>query len=209
MTRNMFLKSILCISIVVLTAVGCSASRDIKYISAELQVIEVDSMPDIKILSEIRVLNDQVYLTYESKGGYGQRHIKQYVYDSKSQCLSYDKELFKKDDGFYQLFAPSLFEDDKDPFDKDLLWDRDHIFGRNDWWSDTNPSVYVVHGHTPVGSSIFKQRDILIPEDTKFNSTRTVCRYTHGHKICIDAGCFSTHQIALLDLDTLEERVIK
>lgn len=123
MTRNMFLKSILCISIVVLTALGCSASRDIKYISAELQVIEVDSMPDIKILSEIRVLNDQVYLTYESKGGYGQRHIKQYVYDSKSQCLSYDKELFKKDDGFYQLFAPSLFEDDKGDlysFDRDM-----------------------------------------------------------------------------------------
>lgn len=123
MTRNMFLKSILCISIVVLTALGCSASRDIKYISADLQVIEVDSMPDIKILSEIRVLNDQVYLTYESKGGYGQRHIKQYVYDSKSQCLSYDKELFKKDDGFYQLFAPSLFEDDKGvlySFDRDM-----------------------------------------------------------------------------------------
>ena len=106
-----------------LAAVGCSANRDIKYVSADLQVIEVDSMPDIKILSEIRVRNDQVYLTYESKGEYGQRHIKQYVYDNKFQSLSYDKELFKKDDGCYQLFVPSLFEDDKGDlysFDRDM-----------------------------------------------------------------------------------------
>lgn len=107
----------------VLAAVGCSANRDIKYVSADLQVIEVDSMPDIKILSEIRVRNDQVYLTYESKGEYGQRHIKQYVYYNKFQSLSYDKELFKKDDGCYQLFVPSLFEDDKGDlysFDRDM-----------------------------------------------------------------------------------------
>ena len=119
----MYLKSILCASVVVLAVVGCSANRDIKYVSAELQVIEVDSMPDIKILSEIRVRNNQVYLTYESKGEYGQRHIKQYVYDNKFQSLSYDKELFKKDDGCYQLFVPSLFEDDKGDlysFDRDM-----------------------------------------------------------------------------------------
>ena len=103
----------------------------------------------------------------------------------------------------------TLFEDDANPRSEDLLWDRDHIFSHCDWWPNTNPSVYVVHGHTPVGSSTFKQRDIFIPDDTKFNSTRTVCRYAHGHKICIDAGCFATNQIALLDLDTLEERVIK
>lgn len=123
MIRNLYLKSIMCASVVVLAAVGCSANRDIKYVSAELQVIEVDSMPDIKILSEVRVRNDQVYLTYESKGEYGQRHIKQYVYDNKFQSLSYDKELFKKDDGYYQLFVPSLFEDDKGDlysFDRDM-----------------------------------------------------------------------------------------
>lgn len=123
MIRNLYLKSIMCASVVVLATVGCSANRDIKYVSADLQVIEVDSMPDIKILSEIRVRNDQVYLTYESKGEYGQRHIKQYVYDNKFQSLSYDKELFKKDDGCYQLFVPSLFEDDKGDlysFDRDM-----------------------------------------------------------------------------------------
>ena len=123
MIRNLYLKSIMCASVVMLAAVGCSANRDIKYVSADLQVIEVDSMPDIKILSEIRVRNDQVYLTYESKGEYGQRHIKQYVYDNKFQSLSYDKELFKKYDGCYQLFVPSLFEDDKGDlysFDRDM-----------------------------------------------------------------------------------------
>lgn len=123
MIRNLYLKSIMCVSVVVLAAVGCSANRDIKYVSADLQVIEVDSMPNIKILSEIRVRNDQVYFTYESKGEYGQRHIKQYVYDNKFQSLSYDKELFKKDDGCHQLFVPSLFEDDKGDlysFDRDM-----------------------------------------------------------------------------------------
>ena len=92
----MYLKSILCASVVVLAVVGCSANRDIKYVSAELQVIEVDSMPDIKILSEIRVRNNQVYLTYESKGEYGQRHLKQYVYITSSSLLVMIKNFSRK-----------------------------------------------------------------------------------------------------------------
>ena len=40
-----------------------------------------------------------------------------------------------------------------------------------------------------------------------WNITKTVLRYAHGHKICIDGRCFITNQIAILDLDTLDEKV--
>ena len=102
----------------------------------------------------------------------------------------------------------SLHENDEIPNSEDLLWDRDHIDDRCDWWPKTNPNDYVAHGHTGCVSSIFKQR-FCKPGDMIWNKSKTVLRYTYGHKICIDGRSFITNQIALLDLDTLQETVFK
>ena len=103
----------------------------------------------------------------------------------------------------------TIYEYDAQPDINELLWGRDHIFSRCDWWDHTNPSVYVVHGHTGVVSSVFKRRSIDFPTDTKINESNTVCRYADGHKICIDGRSFMSGKIAILDLDTLKEIVFE
>lgn len=100
----------------------------------------------------------------------------------------------------------SLHENDELPPNEDLLWDRDHIDDHCDWWPEENPNDYVVHGHTGCVSSIFERSSYAF-DDIDFNKSRTMCRYAHGHKICIDGRCFIRNQIALLDLDSLEETV--
>ena len=103
----------------------------------------------------------------------------------------------------------TLMENDEIPNKEDLLWDRDHCWDHCDFWPTTNPTDYVVHGHTPVRSSTF--RNLLYGDATRYkvNNTATVVRYVCGHKICIDSGAFSTRKIALLDLDTLQETVFE
>lgn len=100
----------------------------------------------------------------------------------------------------------SLMADDEIPDNEDLLWDRDHIDDHCDWWPEENPNDYVVHGHTGCVSSIFKRSSFAFG-DIEFNKSRTLCRYAHGHKICIDGRTFLSQTIARLDLDTLEEKV--
>ena len=102
----------------------------------------------------------------------------------------------------------SLMEDDEIPNNDDLLWDRSHIEDRCDWWPKTNPNDYVVHGHTSCISSTFKQR-FCEPGDMVWNKSKTVLRYAYGHKICIDGRSCVSNQIALLDLDTLQETVFR
>ena len=104
----------------------------------------------------------------------------------------------------------TLMADDEIPDNEDLLWDRRHIiYDLCDWWPEENPNDYVVHGHTGCVSSVFKTRSCAAPEDTAFNDSKTVCRYAHGHKICIDGRSFMYNKIAILDLDTLQDLTIE
>lgn len=99
----------------------------------------------------------------------------------------------------------TLHEDDKLPWNEDLIWDRKHIIDPCPWWPETNPNDYVVHGHTYCAS---KSAMGLAP-GLELNDSKTVGRYCHGHKICIDGRSFMYNRCALLDLDTLEEKVIE
>lgn len=101
----------------------------------------------------------------------------------------------------------TLMENDEIPNKDDLLWDRGHCEDSCDWWLETNPNDYIVHGHTPVRSNIFKKLLYTFADKYEINDTATVIRYAHGHKICIDAGSFACNKIAILDLDTFEERI--
>ena len=85
-----------------------------------------------------------------------------------------------------------------DTSNHDYFWDRDHF---TDPWPEGHDNEYIVHGHTWCGSSAFAFSDI------KTNLSCTVGRYCSGHKICIDGRSFLTHQVAILDLDTLQETV--
>lgn len=76
----------------------------------------------------------------------------------------------------------------------DFLWDRYHFY--ENFESDYDKKLYVVHGHTPT--------QILNEKIAGNYSNNEIRIYCNGHKIDIDTGCFASKQIALLDLDTLE-----
>lgn len=94
------------------------------------------------------------------------------------------------------------------PDKKELLWDRDHLQDRCDWWDSENPEDIIVHGHTPIASRSFKLA-VAFQENVRINESKTVAWYCHSHKCCIDAGCFATGKIALLDLDSFEEHLFE
>ena len=139
----------------------------------------------------------------------------------ESIALDENAEIFLKElskSTFYQCYINdkgqrfhlshagfTLLEGDNIPDNEDLLWDRYHIDDMCNWWIRENPNDYVVHGHTGCVSSIFKRNSIVM--DMEFNKTKTLCRYAHGHKICIDGRSFISNKIAMLNLDTLKEIV--
>ena len=94
----------------------------------------------------------------------------------------------------------TLMENNVIPHNYDLLWDRYHITDGCGWWPESNPNDYVVHGHTWCGS-----RSTFGHIETQLNDNKTVGRYCHGRKICIDGRSFRYGRCALLDLDTLTE----
>ena len=88
--------------------------------------------------------------------------------------------------------------------ERDLLWDRDHIYTR---WFDEEGIDYVIHGHTPemyIQEELFNLK-MFTGNDYDYTSYEDVmCKYCEGHKICIDGGSVLSHKIGLLNLDTLE-----
>lgn len=105
---------------------GCLASssaKDVEHFVVTAKKIKIDSIPAIKVLSEIKIVRNQVYLTYETGGEYGQCHVIRYNYNEQAETLHFEKELFKKENGYYQMFIPSLFQDNQDSlyvFDKTI-----------------------------------------------------------------------------------------
>lgn len=88
--------------------------------------------------------------------------------------------------------------DDRDINNEDLLWDREHVI--DEWQADEN--IIVVHGHSYCAS-----KSVFLGCNVKLNETHTVGKYCNGHKICVDGRSVITNQIALLDLDTFEEKI--
>lgn len=78
----------------------------------------------------------------------------------------------------------------------DLIWDREHF---EDEWEEQMHNVIVVHGHTPVQHLGYYAKN----EDLK------AFHYCDNHKIDIDLGCFHSGRSCLLNLDTLEEQILK
>lgn len=102
---------------------GPSSAKEVEHFVVTAKMIKIDSIPAIKALSEIKIVMNQVYLTYETEGEYGQCHVIRYNYNNKIETLHFEKELFKMENGYYQMFTPSLFQDNQDSlyvFDKTL-----------------------------------------------------------------------------------------
>lgn len=82
--------------------------------------------------------------------------------------------------------------------EEDFLWNRYHFY---DDWKSVPLIDKVVFGHTPISYLEEELKTWRIPYE---NENGIKLTFADGHKICIDAGCFATGHIGLLDLDTFE-----
>lgn len=93
------------------------------------------------------------------------------------------------------------------------IWDRNHFIIPDTWYGDDN--TIVIHGHTPIEYVIKEQQT----HTDYFNRKNIECImpeynggtywYAKGHKGCIDMGTVWNNIAILLNLDTLEDIIIK
>ena len=79
----------------------------------------------------------------------------------------------------------------------DYLWDREHFLKCEMKEHNIYENHIMVHGHTPVLVDQFAQ---LHNQKKKTE----VIWYDNNQKLNIDLGCFYTHKIALVNIDTWE-----
>lgn len=84
------------------------------------------------------------------------------------------------------------------PADNELLWDREHFF--DEYSSIEMDNVIVIHGHTPI--------QYLSEDLGERKWAGGAFWYCNDHKVCIDSGGFFSDEWILLNLDTLEDRII-
>lgn len=82
--------------------------------------------------------------------------------------------------------------------DKILYWDRKHI-ATEKWDIENHPNTYVIHGHTPVQTLGYYNKEYK-EKPIPF----TVQTYCDGHKIDIDLATPTTKKIALINVETFE-----
>lgn len=82
--------------------------------------------------------------------------------------------------------------------DKILYWDRKHI-ATEKWDIENHPNTYVIHGHTPVQTLGYYNKEYK-EKPIPF----TVQTYCDGHKIDIDLATPTTKKVALINVETFE-----
>lgn len=85
------------------------------------------------------------------------------------------------------------------PTDEDMMWNRDHWLD-NPKETEIDTDVVIVHGHTPIP---------YVAMDLNMEWEGGALWYDNGRKVCIDSGGFFTHEWVLLNLDTMENHIIK
>ncbi len=76
-------------------------------------VMLIDTVPCIKILQDLRIVGNKLYITYEEPNSWGQMIFCSYDIDYKNNSLLRRRVYFKKDNGSYGIFFPITFWDDK------------------------------------------------------------------------------------------------
>ena len=100
--------------------------------------------------------------------------------------------------GFTPWLVEGTYDECAIPDDETLLWDREHFLDEYD--SAEMDNVIIVHGHTP---SHYLSIDLWKDWDGG------AFWYCDDHKVCIDSGGFFSGEFVLLNLDTLEDTIIK
>lgn len=75
-------------------------------------LLKVDSLPHIKNIQEIKLLHDELYITYEFPGGYGDQLLKSYSINWKAHTMHFTKEHYKRKNGTHVFSVPITFWDE-------------------------------------------------------------------------------------------------
>ncbi len=135
----------------------------------------------------------------------------QYWY-RRLKCLPLEVELYKLD-GRRLILTHAGYTPWKRPkTEDDYVWGRDHFF---DKWLEEDSSI-IIHGHTMneymveelVDSCSFFDKEYYLEDFEDLTTDLKKIIYADGHKYDIDAGTILTKKIIMLDLETLEWKVI-
>ena len=90
-----------------------------------------------------------------------------------------------------------------------FIWDRTHWLFADEWNGTDNQLI--IHGHTPIELMIKEQNQWMhsFHKDEVTYSGHGSQWYAGGHKINIDTGAVWSGEAVLLNLDTLDEIIIK
>ena len=110
MIRIIYLKMVASL-VMIFSCWGCSNYDKYSITEVDLLRIQTDSLPDISKISEMRLHDEELYLTYETQGSWGQQFVSRYSMDFNEGMMHFEKDYFKKENGYYQFFAPLLFTD--------------------------------------------------------------------------------------------------
>lgn len=147
-----------------------------------LELKKVTNMQSIRANGAIDTMNDFLKLNKDA----------QTALVGSLRALPTEVEYTNKNGQLIHLCHSGFTPNQLPPFKSELeeylffLWDRSHI--SHDWTGADNELV--IHGHTPVGSLVVGETNVL--------------RYCDGHKIDIDLGSPFSHKAVLLNLDTFE-----
>lgn len=75
-------------------------------------LLKVDSLLHIKNIQEIKLLHNELYITYEFPGGYGDQLLKSYSINWDTQTMRFTKEYYKRKNGTHVFSVPITFWDE-------------------------------------------------------------------------------------------------
>lgn len=76
--------------------------------SISMEALDIDSMPQISHIIDMKLQNDTLFLTYENHEEMGQQFLKAYLYDHNKKKLTLIKEMCRMDNGYYQSYMPGI-----------------------------------------------------------------------------------------------------
>ncbi|MBP3839044.1 MAG: hypothetical protein IKH15_04575 [Bacteroidales bacterium] len=88
-------------------------------------LLKVDSLLYIKNIQEIKLLHDELYITYEFPGGYGDQLLKSYSINWETRTMHFTKEYYKRKNGTYVFSVPITFWDENG---KQFVTERSHPY---------------------------------------------------------------------------------
>ena len=113
-------------------------------------LLKVDSLLHIKNIQEIKLLHNELYITYEFPGGYGDQLLKSYSISWNTQTMRFTKEYYKRKNGTHVFSVPITF------------WDE---YGNIFVTERSNPYIYEVRKDT-----LYKSGEAII-------SSKSECPY--------------------------------